>query len=120
MSLLISPIIQPSLQTLPIAEKDHFHDIFEATTTLKAKYYTFGIHLGLPPNELDAIREQFPKNVSEALSQVLRLWLQQRHNVEKYGLPTWQALVKAVKWENAALANTIGAKYLCTGNYAFL
>ena len=79
----------------------------------------FGIHLGLPPDELDAIREQFSRNVSEAFSQVLRLWLKQSHNVEKYGLPTWQTLVEAVKCEDPALANAIATKYLYGGNYVF-
>ena len=103
---------------VPIAEEG-FHDIFEETKTLKAKYYEFGIHLGLPPHELDTIREQFPHGIAQAFAQVLLLWLRQSYNVERYGPPTWQALVKAVEQENRALAKTIAAKYLCTGNCLF-
>ena len=98
-----------------IAEKDDFHDIYDATNTLKAKYHQFGIHLGLPPHELEIIQKQFPHDFSQAFTQVLLLWLRKNYNVERYGPPTWQALVKAVEHENRALANKIAAKYLSTG-----
>ena len=98
-----------------IAEKDDFYDIYDATNTLKAKYHQFGIHLGLPPHELETIQKQFPYDFAQAFTQVLLLWLRKNYNVDKYGPPTWQALVKAVEHENQALANKIAAKYLSTG-----
>ena len=50
---------------------------------------------------------------------MLLLWLRQRYNVERYGPPTWQTLVKAVEHEIPALAKTISAKHLHPGNCMF-
>ena len=45
--------------------------------------------------DLRRIRGEHPSK-SDALEDVLLLWLNQEYNVQKHGAPTWRMLVKAV------------------------
>ena len=96
------------------AEED-FRDVLKEVISLKANYYTFGIELGLPVQELDTIRRAFNQNIDQAFTEVLLVWLRHRFKMEKYGPPTWRRLVEAVDSQaggnNHALAKAIALKY---------
>ena len=96
------------------AEED-FRDVLKEVISLKANYYTFGIELGLPVQELDTIRRAFNQNIDQAFTEVLLVWLRHRFKMEKYGPPTWRRLVEAVDSQaggnNHALAKAIASKY---------
>ena len=97
------------------ADEDNFRDVFREVVNLQANYYQFGIELGLPPRELEAIRTAFYQNISQAFTEVLLVWLKHRYNVEKHGPPTWQRLVEAVDspagGNNHAVAKTIASRH---------
>ena len=73
-----------------------------------ANYNQFGIELGLPLSEMEAVRKH---EIPQAFMEVLTLWLKQVYDVEKYGCPTWRKLVEAVDHpaggNNHSLAKTI-------------
>ena len=62
---------------------------------MAARYYSFGGALRLSTRELDQIREDYHSS-EQALGQVINIWLKQRYSVERFGLPSWRMLVKAV------------------------
>ena len=76
--------------------EDDFHDVLREVVSLQASYYQFGVELALPLRELDAIRKAFHENSNQAFTEVLRMWVMHRYNIEKYGPPTWRRLVEAV------------------------
>lgn len=98
-----------------ISAEDDFRDVFRKVVSLKANYYTFGVELGLPVQELDTIRRAFHQSIDQAFTEVLLVWLRHRYKVEKYGPPTWRKLVEAVDSQtggnNHALAKDIASKY---------
>ena len=55
-----------------------------------------GLVIGIIYTELDAIRAEY-KNPKDCLRECLALWLQQKYNTEKYGLPTLESLANAVQ-----------------------
>ena len=79
---------------------------------LKTYYYDLGIALGFPPQELTAIQN---RTIGNPLAGVLLAWLNQCHETERYGLPTWRRLVEAVDnptgGNNHELAKTIASKH---------
>ena len=79
--------------------------------SIQSHYYPFGIELGLPPREMDTVQEAFWQNIPQAFTEVLKIFLKHRYNVEKYGPPTWRKLVEAVDspagGNNHALAKKI-------------
>ena len=89
--------------------------------SVKSRYYALGRTLGLPPGELESIRQTNAHNPEQALNDILLMWLRQKYSIEKFGLPTWQSLVKAIKnpagGRDPALAKQITARHCSAGIY---
>ena len=104
-----------SLWPITFIAEDDFRDVNREVISLKAHYYNFGVELGLPAQELDAIRTAFNQNIDQAFTEVLLVWLRHRYKVERYGPPTWRRLVEAVDspagGNKHALAKAIALKY---------
>ena len=85
--------------------------MYKEVVNIQSSYYQFGIELGLPLREMEAIKKAFQLDITQAFTEVLTIWLRQRYNVEKYGPPTWRRLVEAVDspigGSNHALAKKI-------------
>ena len=70
--------------------------MYREVISIQSNYYQFGIELGLPLQEMDAIQRAFRQDIPQAFTEVLKVFLKHRYNVEKYGPPTWRKLVEAV------------------------
>ena len=85
--------------------------MYREVVSIQSHYYQFGIELGLPPREMDAVQKAFRQDIPQAFTEVLKIFLKHRYNVEKYGPPTWRKLVEAVDspagGNNHALAKKI-------------
>ena len=79
-----------------------------------------GIGLGIGYERLGTIQTDNPGNSRACLSEMLTCWLQRSYNVERFGEPTWQAVVKVVAHpaagDNCALAQNIAKQHSLTGN----
>ena len=97
-----------------IAEDD-FREVYREVISIQSSYYQFGIELGLPLREMDAVQKAFRQDIPQAFTEVLRIFLKHRYNVEKYGPPTWRRLVEAVDnpagGNNHALAKKIAERH---------
>ena len=89
--------------------------MLQEVVSIQAKYFQFGVLLGVPSQELEAIRTKYNHDIFQAFYEVLLVWLRHTYNVEKYGLPTWQKLVEAVDspagGNNHALAKNIASHH---------
>ena len=63
---------------------------------MQSSYYQFGIELGLPLREMDAVQKAFRQDIPQTFTEVLKIFLEHRYNIQKYGPPTWRKLVEAV------------------------
>lgn len=83
--------------------------------SIQSSYYQFGIELGLPLREMDAVQKAFRQDIPQAFTEVLRIFLKHRYNIDKYGPPTWRRLVEAVDnpagGNSHALAKTIAENH---------
>ena len=97
-----------------LAEND-LRVVCQEVVGIKSTYYQFGKELGVPPGELDSIRKQFHHDHDQAIDEVLLLWLRQRYDVKKHGVPTWRMLVEAVDkksgGDNHELAKQIASNH---------
>ena len=93
------------------AVEDDLREVRREVVSIQSNYYQFGIELGLPPREMDAVQKAFRQDIPQAFTEVLKIFLKHRYNVEKYGPPTWRKLVEAVDspagGNNHALAKKI-------------
>ena len=102
---------------------DPSDDLFDVKCELRplsANWKNIGIALRLNPNTLNGI--QTDNNDSTAcLTSMVTEWLKRNYNVEKFGEPTWQWLVKAVGdpagGANMALARDISRRHKAAGMF---
>ena len=96
---------------LMAAVEDDFREVYREVVSIQSNYYQFGIELGLPLREMDAIQNAFRQDIPQAFTEVLKVFLKHRYNIQKYGPPTWRKLVEAVDspagGNNHALAKKI-------------
>jgi hypothetical protein len=93
------------------AFEDNFCKVYKEVIDIKPNYYEFGILLGLPPQEMNAVQKAFRQDIPQAFIEVLQIFLKHRYNIQEYGPPTWRKLVEAVDspagGNNHALAKKI-------------
>ena len=89
------------------------NDLFEVTTVLEdvaVNWRDIGLALRLHDPDLCAI-DTGGKSVYSYLKDMLRLWLNKSYDFTKYGEPSWQMLVNAVRAKsggnNPAIADQI-------------
>ena len=89
-----------------------------------AKWRSIGNALRLKHGVLENIHTKHSGNPDECLLNVVTEWLKRNYNMEKFGEPTWQWLVKAVDHPaggaNKALALEIATRHKVEGIYVCL
>ena len=102
------------MQCLPIGEDD-LHLVLDHLKNVKASCYKIGTALHLKQDELDAIKRE-SADCTEALIKIITSWLRKNYDLERFGEPTWKALVEAmaspIGGNNNALAMEIARKHL--------
>ena len=97
-----------------ILDEGNLSEIIEEILPIGPKYYSLGRSLNLKIVELRKIRDKNPSE-SDALEDVLLLWLNQDYNVKKHRPPTWRMLVEAVNkksgGDNHKLAKQIASNH---------
>ena len=95
--------------------EDDLTDVMDEVMEVVEKWRALGMALRLKTSELDSIKSKNHTDPTECLRDTLQAWLQQRYDVQKYGVPSWDILCKAVKkpsgGNNPALADKIAKKY---------
>ena len=93
---------------------DDLVDVKRELISIADKWKDIGLALRLKPATLNTI-EGNRINLKDRLSDVLAEWLNKAYNVQRFGQPSWQLLVWAVRdqagGDNQALADTMAAKY---------
>ena len=103
---MIIAIISTSIKSLG---EDDLTNVLKAVLPIKSVYFSLGQCLGL----LIAVLESIGKAESDterALYEMLKLWLQQKYDAERFGLPTWRMLVEAVDKEAGGNNNELAKK----------
>ena len=74
-----------------------------------------GRGLRIDNGRLRTIQANYPRDSEECLSEMLICWLKRNYNVERFGEPTWRAVVKVVAHPagggNPALALSIAEQH---------
>ena len=74
-----------------------------------------GRGLRIESGRLEMIQKDNPGNSKECLSEMLTIFLKRNYNVERFGGPTWQSVVKVVAHpaagDNCALALNIAKQH---------
>ena len=97
-----------------VGEEDRF-DILTEMMSIASSWKAIGTGLRIDSGRLDAIQDSYPGKPRECLSEMLTCWLKRNYNVERFGEPTWRAVVKVAAHpaagDNCALALNIAKQH---------
>lgn len=97
-----------------IAGEDELKCILDDLSEVKADCYKIGICLHLKQSDLDSIKLK-NNDFVEAMTEIISNWLKLNYNYQKFGKPTWKALVDAVGspigGNNTGLAEEIAKRH---------
>ena len=88
---------------------------------MKSDFFPLGQTLQLQTSDLESIRTAYPSEseAEQALNDTVKLWLQRKYDVERFGRPTWRMLVQAVDHRtggnNPELAKKIASDHPAIG-----
>ena len=95
--------------------EDDLLDVLEEMMPTVNSWKAIGRGLQIDSGHLEMIQKDNPGNSKECLSEILTCWLKRNYNVERFGEPTWRAVVKVVArpaaGDNCALALSIAEKH---------
>ena len=98
----------------PKGEDDLF-DLLKEMTSVASSWEDIGVGLRIGCGRLEMIQKNKAGNSRACLSAMLTCWLQRNYNVERFGEPTWRAVVKVVAHpaagDNCALALSIAKQH---------
>jgi hypothetical protein len=101
-------------------DENDLSNIIEEIQPIESKYYNLGRSLNLKIADLRKIRDNHSSE-SDALEDVLLLWLNQKDDEKKHNPPTWRMLVEAVNkksgGDNHELAKQIALNHPAAGSY---
>ena len=84
-------------------------------TSVASSWKAIGIGFRIGIGRLETIQESNSGKPKECLSGMLTCWLKRNYNVERFGEPTWRAVVKVVAdpaaGDNCALSLSIAGKH---------
>lgn len=100
--------------------EDDLFDVIESLSPVATKWKAIGTALRIKRSKLEEIEKNHKAETSECLADAIAEYLHQCYDVVKYGVPTWQRIVKAVQHQaggnNRALALTIAREHLAGKN----
>ena len=95
---------------LPFIDEEDLTDVLGAVQDLASKWNSLGLALRLREPSITTIASN-NNDPAQGLKEVLKDWLKQKYDTQKYGMPSWELLCKAVEanlgGDNPALANKI-------------
>ena len=90
---------------------DDCADVVDALESLKTRWKELGFKLRLRPDKLQEIEQNYSRNSSHCLHEVVVEWLRQNYNTERFGEPTWRSLAEAVWKLNKQVFRTIAREH---------
>ena len=81
--------------TSHVGQDDHF-DILTEMMQVASSWKAIGRGLQINPGRLEMINENNSGKAKDYLSEMLTCWLNRNYIVERFGEPTWRAVVKVI------------------------
>lgn len=96
--------------SLSCTEYDDWNDICQELSSCNGKWKNIAMGLGLSPDQIDEVEEN-GRRASDRLQKVIQLWIEQNYNTQRYGLPSWRTLCKALKGCDGRVCKEVARKH---------
>lgn len=96
--------------------EDDWNMIVYECSPLASKWLQLSAFLGLKLSITDRIRSDFPNDCLGCWSEALKEWIKGNYNTQRYGEPSWRALLKAIAKVDKLHFKRLASKY--QGSYS--
>ena len=79
--------------------------------SLIAEWERLAGYLGLSKHDIDSIKKDHPNDNSHCWNEALSQWIKRNYNTEKFGVPSWKTLLKAVARIDKHLFTDLASEY---------
>ena len=79
------------------SDEDDWNLAYVEIKRLAASWRDIGIALGISGHVLDEIAGNHHHQAGDCLASVLQKWIGQNYNTDKFGLPSWRTLCRAIQ-----------------------
>ena len=93
------------------AAEDDWNVVSVECGSLAAKWEQLSACLGLAKADIDRIRGSRARDIAGCWSEALNQWIKQNYSTQRFGLPSWRSLLKAVSTVDRHLCKELAAKY---------
>ena len=80
-----------------LSDHDDWNLAYMEIRKLAAEWRDIGIALGISGHVLDEIASNHHHQASDSLASVLQKWIGQNYNTDKFGVPSWRTLCRAIQ-----------------------
>ena len=108
-------VVIHSLSPTPV--EDDWNVVITECSSLAAKWKQLSGYLGLPKSIIDSIKEDYHNDNLGCWNEALDRWIKQTYNTEKFGVPSWRTLLKAVAIVDKLLFKDLASKHQGTCNF---
>ena len=88
--------------------------MFRECKKLSADWHDLSAYIGLAIDDIECIRKDNHNDSKACLKKALHEWIKQNYSIEKFGLPSWRTLLKAVAEVHNGHFRKLAAKYKTT------
>ena len=92
-------------------EEDDWNVVFVECCSLAAKWEQLSACLGLAKADIDSIRESRSRDSAGCWSEALSQWIKQNYSTQRFGLPSWRSLLKAMAMVDKRLVKELATKH---------
>ena len=79
-----------------VLDEDDWNDVALACSSLAVKWRHLCTSLGLSFKTINKIKDNNPDDIDGSLNEALMQWILKDYKIERYGLPSWKSLLKAI------------------------
>ena len=98
-----------------VSDEDDWNDVAMACGSLAVKWRQLCTSLGLSFKTISKIKDNNRDDSEDSLNEALMQWILQDYKTEKFGLPSWRSLLKAVNKVDQPLFENLAKEHQVKG-----
>ena len=102
------------------AEVEDWNDVIIACSSLAGKWQQLTGFLGLSFQQIREIKKNNCNDSADSWNEALMMWISQEYNTRKYGLPSWQSLLRTINRVDQALCEKLAREHQVQGTIAYV
>ena len=99
---------------------EDWNEVIIACSSLAGKWQQLTGFLGLSFQQIREIKKNNCNDSADSWNEALMMWISQDYNTRRYGLPSWQNLLRTINRVDQALCEKLAREHQVKGTIAYV